>query len=104
MAASLSAAPPIPASRPAVEPLCLHCGLRCDGGVATADGDFCCAGCAAVYGLLRAHGLTDYYACDPGAGVSQQARGPVHGDRFAALDDPAVAAPSRAHPSMAPRP
>ena len=59
MAASLSAAHPVAASRPAADPLCLHCGVRCDDrGVATADGAFCCAGCAAVYDLLRAHGLT----------------------------------------------
>jgi len=92
MAVTLSAVRTAAAS-PAADPLCLHCGVRCDdGGVSTAEGAFCCAGCAAVYDLLRAHGLTDYYTCDPRAGVSQRARGPVHDDRFAALDDPAVAA------------
>src|SRR4051794_21078765 len=93
MAASLSAASTAAASRSADDPLCLHCGVRCDeGGVASPDGAFCCAGCAAVYDLLRAHGLTGYYTCDPAAGVSQRTRGPLPGDRFAALDDPAMAA------------
>ncbi|MEW6280533.1 MAG: heavy metal translocating P-type ATPase [Candidatus Eremiobacterota bacterium] len=38
---------------------CLHCGLPLPPR--PVDGSFCCAGCAAVFGLLRDSGLSDYY-------------------------------------------
>ena len=41
----------------------------------TDAGSFCCAGCASVFELLHAHGLTRFYACDPEAGVSQRSAG-----------------------------
>lgn len=37
--------------------LCLHCGTDLAGEV----GPYCCTGCEAVHGLLRAQGLTRYY-------------------------------------------
>jgi Cu+-exporting ATPase len=77
----------------AADPACAHCGEPCPGGGVTSPaGRFCCDGCAAVNALLREHGLTAYYTCAPGAGVSQRAAAPGDGDRFAALDDPAVIA------------
>lgn len=71
---------------------CRHCGEPCVEQTDTADGAFCCAGCASVYALLRAHALTDYYACAPDAGRPQRDLGRRAADRFAPLDDPAVAA------------
>jgi Cu+-exporting ATPase len=59
--------------------------------VSTDAGSFCCGGCASVYALLHEHGLTHFYACSPDAGVSQRASGRREADRFAVLDDPAVA-------------
>ncbi len=72
--------------------LCRHCGDPCaDDGVRTPAGTFCCAGCESVFALLESHGLTQFYACDTGAGRSQRAAGVHDRDAFAALDDPAVA-------------
>jgi Cu2+-exporting ATPase len=45
---------------------CLHCGLPVGAGI---DGDFCCAGCAAVYDLLRGEGLSRYYDLRGSRGV-----------------------------------
>ncbi len=55
------------------------------------SGTFCCSGCASVFDLLQTHALTQFYTCAPGAGVSQKALASRARDRFAALDDPAVA-------------
>ncbi len=52
---------------------------------------FCCHGCASVYSLLETHGLTRFYACDTGAGVSQRAASGRDAARFAPLEDPAIA-------------
>ena len=72
---------------------CAHCGDPCEGeAVSTDDGAFCCGGCASVFAILKAHQLEGYYACDVTAGVSQRAAAGRERDRFAALDDPAVAA------------
>lgn len=51
----------MPASSPdaTAADACLHCGSPVPVGAATRD--FCCAGCEAVYGLLREQGLTRYY-------------------------------------------
>ena len=50
---------------------CSHCGLPVPTGllVANADEQFCCSGCRAVYGAIRAHGLERYYQ------IQQQAPG-----------------------------
>src|SRR6478735_6502601 len=45
------------ADRSAPVHLCRHCGTP----VAAKDTEFCCAGCAYVYGLVHAHGLEGYY-------------------------------------------
>jgi Cu+-exporting ATPase len=54
-------------------------------------GTFCCTGCASVHALLASHALTGFYACAPDAGRSQKAMAARPHDRFAPLDDPAVA-------------
>lgn len=43
---------------------CSHCGLPVPGAlfVAEASENFCCAGCATVYGILTSSGLTEYYS------------------------------------------
>jgi len=72
--------------------LCRHCGDACAAdGIRNGAGTFCCAGCASVFELLQEHGLTQFYACAPDAGVSQRTAGTRDADRFAVLDDPAVA-------------
>ena len=77
---------------PIVLTTCRHCGDPCaGGGVRSSHGRFCCDGCATVFALLADRGLDDYYACDVAPGVSQRTAGPREADRFAALDDPAVA-------------
>ncbi len=45
-----------------------------------------------MFSLLQAHGLTQFYACEPRAGTSQRAASRHDTARFVALDDPAVAA------------
>jgi Cu+-exporting ATPase len=77
---------------PVAPALCRHCGETCaTHGVHTAAGSFCCTGCASVFELLQAHGLTRFYSCDPDAGVSQRTASARDADRFSVLDDPAVA-------------
>ncbi len=72
---------------------CLHCGEPCDAGApVTVQGTFCCDGCRAVFDILEAHQLGAFYLCDVAPGVSQRSRRPPDALRFAALDDPAVAA------------
>jgi Cu+-exporting ATPase len=44
-----------------------------------------------VFALLDTHGLTQFYACDTGAGLSQRTASQRDAARFAALDDPDVA-------------
>ena len=76
---------------PEAPALCRHCGDVCVADeVRTAAGSFCCNGCASVFALLETHGLTQFYACDPDAGVSQRRASSRAADRFAVLDDPAV--------------
>ncbi|MEO7272526.1 MAG: heavy metal translocating P-type ATPase metal-binding domain-containing protein [Vicinamibacterales bacterium] len=74
--------------------VCRHCGLPCDGGaVSPAKGPFCCVGCEAVFDLLAAQRLTDYYAgcaVPPGNSLKESDRRAA--DRFAGLDDPEMAA------------
>jgi Cu+-exporting ATPase len=71
---------------------CDHCGDPCAAApVHAGEHTFCCAGCASVFTLLHDRGLADFYGCDVNPGVSQRRTEP--GDaRFAALDDPAIAA------------
>ncbi len=84
------------ASRPAPAPAvtsCLHCGDHCDRAVvATRHGTFCCEGCAAVFDVLQGHHLGAFYACDVAPGVTQRHKADLDPARFAALDDPDVAA------------
>jgi Cu+-exporting ATPase len=76
---------------------CRHCGDTCGREArVTAEGTFCCAGCEAVFGLIAAHGLTAFYACDVPPGVSQRKSGSPASpgsdvERFAAFDEPAAA-------------
>lgn len=73
--------------------LCRHCGDPCAvNATRTADGAFCCGGCASVFQVLREHGLDGFYACSVTPGISQRAATVRQRDRFAALDDPTIAA------------
>ena len=65
--------------------VCRHCGEP-------SAGTFCCSGCETVYSILAAHGLDGFYACEVPPGVSQKGATERDRSRFAALDDPAVAA------------
>src|SRR5690606_20159818 len=74
-------------------PFCRHCGDPCDRPVRDGDDVFCCTGCRSVHALLMHEGLDRYYACELPPGVSQRDAALREPDRFAALDDPAAAAP-----------
>ncbi|TAK19191.1 MAG: HAD family hydrolase [Acidobacteria bacterium] len=98
---SMHAAVPVSSlslSAPVFEPaiaaaVCRHCGDAClDRPVVTEAGTFCCAGCESVFGLIAEHGLSAFYTCDINPGVSQRAASTRDPQRFAAFDDPAVAA------------
>ena len=72
---------------------CCHCGDACDDRPIIDDQRaFCCLGCQSVYALLTRERLEQFYACDLAPGVSQRDAEHRAADRFAALDDPAVAA------------
>ena len=78
---------------PARTTTCRHCGdpvpvERVDSG----SGPFCCAGCLAVFELIRREGLDHYYRCAETPGRSQREAATRAPDRFSSLDDPAVAA------------
>jgi Cu+-exporting ATPase len=91
LAASLDIAPP--AGLPAAALRCRHCGDPCGPAARTTDaGTFCCAGCESVFTVLHVHGLEAFYSCDVDAGVSQRRTSTADPARFAALDDPRVAA------------
>lgn len=85
-------APVLPSTHARAE-ACLHCGNACGSdAVAAPEGPFCCHGCEAVFRVLQEHELEAFYACEVPPGVSQKASAPRDAARFAALDDPAVAA------------
>jgi Cu+-exporting ATPase len=73
---------------------CRHCGDPCAtaDAVLTVDGAFCCHGCETVFSILKAHELDGFYACDLAPGLSQKDVAVRGRGRFAALEDPAVAA------------
>ena len=84
-----------PLPEPSVDPsvLCRHCGDPCDSdAIVSVDGRFCCRGCESVYSILKAHQLEGFYTCDLKPGLSQKDAEPLDASRFAALDDPQVAA------------
>jgi Cu+-exporting ATPase len=73
--------------------VCRHCGETCVGEVVHgADGPFCCSGCAAVFAVIKEHDLDSFYACELPPGVTQKSASPQATERFAALDDPTIAA------------
>jgi P-type Cu+ transporter len=73
---------------------CRHCGDPCitADALVTADGAFCCRGCETVFAILKAYELDGFYACPLPPGLSQKAAAGRDRGRFAALDEPAVAA------------
>jgi Cu+-exporting ATPase len=72
---------------------CRHCGELADATrLDTPDGVFCCAGCRAVFDLIRREGLEHYYVCADAPGRPQHGLMGRSQDRFAALDDPDIAA------------
>lgn len=78
---------------PAAPGVCRHCGDPCAAAAVSAEGHtFCCRGCASVFALLQESGLGGFYTCETPPGVSQRRAGGRAASRFAALDDPAVAA------------
>jgi P-type Cu+ transporter len=84
-----------PDGRAAAAPeACRHCGDPCAAAdaIVTTDGAFCCRGCETVFSILTAHELEAFYACDVPPGLSRKDAGARDRGRFAALEDPAVAA------------
>ena len=64
----------------------------------TADGTFCCHGCASVFRFLEDHGLTHSTPATPVPASRSRGR-QRDAARFAALDDPAVASGSSTRPT-----
>jgi Cu+-exporting ATPase len=73
--------PDVPSGR------CRHCGDACPAPVTTADGEFCCDGCAAAFELITAHGCATFYAGGPSGMAPRSATA----GSYAVLDVAAVA-------------
>ena len=85
---------PLAPAEPASALVCRHCGDACDDRPIVGDaGVFCCLGCQSVFALLAHEGLEQFYACADRPGLSQRGVELRAPDRFASLDDAAVAAP-----------
>jgi len=70
---------------------CDHCGEFCpDADIYLGDKMFCCEGCRSVYQILSTPELCSYYSINAHPGRPQ--REPFRSDKFAYLDDPAIAA------------
>ncbi|HEX5111592.1 MAG TPA: heavy metal translocating P-type ATPase metal-binding domain-containing protein, partial [Saprospiraceae bacterium] len=70
---------------------CDHCGDICpDGDIYLGDKRFCCDGCRSVYQILSTPELCNYYTINAHPGRPQKEA--FRADRFAYLDDPAIAA------------
>jgi Cu+-exporting ATPase len=90
VAPAVESASPVPAAGARA---CRHCGDPCGAAAReTPAGPFCCAGCESVFSILDTHGLLAFYTCDVQPGQSQRRAGDRDPGRFAALDDPDVAA------------
>jgi Cu+-exporting ATPase len=75
--------------------VCLHCGLPCDGVAITGIArPFCCSGCEAVFDLLAAQQMSEYYGVpgESAPGISQRRQRADGRDRFVGLEQPEVAA------------
>lgn len=69
---------------------CYHCGDMClIAGIRLEEKNFCCAGCKMVYQVLNQHALCEYYDLNKNPGITQRIK--VRKDKFAFLDDPAIA-------------
>ncbi|MFP5042743.1 heavy metal translocating P-type ATPase [Parasediminibacterium sp. JCM 36343] len=69
---------------------CFHCGEDCESPIHQYDKDFCCEGCAMVYGILDKNGLCNYYNIQEASGISGRKK--VRSDKFEFLDDKSIAA------------
>ncbi|MEY2929351.1 MAG: hypothetical protein RL033_100 [Pseudomonadota bacterium] len=69
---------------------CRHCGLPVSNASidASADEQFCCAGCRTVFQMLRANELEGYYA-QPRGDADQPQAALATGREYAEFDDPA---------------
>ena len=73
-------------------PRCHHCHDRCTDEVITVGGyHFCCNGCLAVYNLISAHDLCDYYDIDQTRSRASLRIGQVETAHYAVLDESEVA-------------
>ncbi len=70
-----------------VDLACYHCGQQCDEAVWFEEKSFCCRGCEAVYEILSANNLCEYYSIDNAAGVHI---GAATESSFYFLDEPSV--------------
>lgn len=78
-----------PASAPAADGRCFHCGEPCsDGSFVSGGRVFCCFGCQTVFGLLCESGLEQFYQLQFAPGIRVRTS-PAAG-KWAFLDDPAV--------------
>ena len=76
----------------ATQTACTHCGLPVPRGLIERDAphQFCCQGCRAVFSIIHAEGLDDYYAMRRSL-ETDKARVPEASIQYDAYDDPAFA-------------
>ena len=68
---------------------CYHCGDNCRlGSVHKDEKSFCCAGCVAVYDILKQGDLCNYYDLEDSPGIKQSQN--LNYDKFTFLDDEEV--------------
>ena len=73
-------------------PTCHHCHDRCiDEVITVGEYHFCCNGCLAVYNLISAHDLCDYYDIDHTRSRASLRLGRVDTAQYAVLDKAEVA-------------
>ena len=70
-----------------VDLVCHHCGQPCDEVVWLEEKSFCCHGCKAVFEILSANKLCEYYSFDEKPGISLR---DVAEESYAYLDEPSV--------------
>lgn len=66
---------------------CVHCGNSCGKSpVIFNEKPFCCSGCSAVYRILHASDLQQYYKIEPMAGIRIESEALPDNDSYAFLD------------------
>lgn len=77
---------PSPGSDSSTSEFCFHCGTECAGEtIIEEEHSFCCSGCATVFHLLQANGLSDFYSIG-----NRQSPKPLEKGKYGWLEDEAI--------------